>query len=97
MQHRTALVGPTNYKFDDQSRRPNLPLAFPCTLAMIRKVATMIGPGQPRSLIRMAGLVYESGERQRAASIKQQAATFCRATKLIIDLSNKQHAAMCTI
>ena len=36
-----------------------LPLAFPCTLAMIRKVATMIGPGQPRSLIRMAGLVYE--------------------------------------
>jgi hypothetical protein len=36
-----------------------LPLAFPCTLAMIRKVATMIGPGQPRSLIRMAGLVYD--------------------------------------
>ena len=36
-----------------------LPLAFPCTLAMIRKVATMIGPGSRRSLIRMAGLVYE--------------------------------------
>jgi hypothetical protein len=69
-----------------------LPLAFPCTLAMIRKVATMIGPGSRRSLIRMAGLVYESGERQRAASIKQQAATFCRATILIIDLSNKQQA-----
>jgi hypothetical protein len=38
----------------DQSRRPYLPLAFPCTLAMIRKVATMIGPGSQRSLIRMA-------------------------------------------
>jgi hypothetical protein len=31
----------------DQSRRPNLSLTFPCTLAMIRKVATTIGPGQP--------------------------------------------------
>ena len=31
-----------------------LPLAFPCTLAMIRKVATMIGPGSQSSLIRMA-------------------------------------------
>ena len=46
-------------EFDDQSRRPNPPLAFPCTLAMIRKVATMIGPGSRRSLIRMAGLVYD--------------------------------------
>jgi len=47
-----------------------LPLAFPCTLAMIRKVATMIGPGQPRSLIRMAGLVYELSFEQQAASFE---------------------------
>ena len=36
-----------------------LPLAFPWTLAMIRKVATILGPAALASLIRMALLVYE--------------------------------------
>jgi hypothetical protein len=38
---------------------------------MIRKVATMIGPGSRLSLIRMAGLVYEN--KIKASSVKQQA------------------------
>ena len=36
-----------------------LPLAFPWTLAMIRKVATILGPAALASLIRIALLVYE--------------------------------------
>ena len=36
-----------------------LPLAFPWTLAMIRKVATILGPVALASLIRIALLVYE--------------------------------------
>ena len=36
-----------------------LPLAFPWTLAMIRKVATILGPAALASLIRMALLVYD--------------------------------------
>jgi hypothetical protein len=35
---------------------------------MIRKVATMIGPGSRRSLIRMAGLVYELSSKRQASS-----------------------------
>ena len=34
-----------------------LPMAFPWTLAMIRKVATILGPAALASLIRMALLV----------------------------------------
>jgi len=36
-----------------------LPLAFPWTLAMIRKVATILGPAALSSLIKIALLVYE--------------------------------------
>ena len=36
-----------------------LPLAFPWTLAMIRKVATILEPAALASLIRMALLVYD--------------------------------------
>ena len=36
-----------------------LPMAFPWTLAMIRKVATILGPVALASLIRIAQLVYE--------------------------------------
>ena len=36
-----------------------LPLAFPWTLAMIRKVATILGPVALASLIRIAQLVYD--------------------------------------
>ena len=63
-----------------------LPLAFPWTLAMIRKVATILGPAALASLIRIALLVYEMQFRMilkiilkkkesRAPSIKRQAAT----------------------
>jgi|DEB0MinimDraft_4_1074332.scaffolds.fasta_scaffold312057_1 hypothetical protein len=79
----TLCNGPAN---DTKLGVHILPLAFPWTLAMIRKVATILGPAALASLIRMALLVYEMQFRMilkiilkkkesRAPSIKRQAAT----------------------
>ena len=48
-----------------------LPLAFPWTLAMIRKVATILGPAALASLIRMAQLVYDGRIKPQASSSKR--------------------------
>ena len=52
----TLCNGPAN---DTKLGVHILPLAFPWTLAMIRKVATILGPAALASLIRIALLVYE--------------------------------------
>jgi len=56
VRRQRCVIGPAN---DTKLGVHILPLAFPWTLAMIRKVATILGPAALASLIRIALLVYE--------------------------------------
>jgi hypothetical protein len=67
-----------------------LPLAFPWTLAMIRKVATILGPATLSHLISercwcMKNKIKITSGKQQASSNKQQAATNCRKAICQID------------
>ena len=64
----TLCNGPAN---DTKLGVHILPLAFPWTLAMIRKVATILGPAALASLIRIALLVYDSSGKLQASSSKR--------------------------
>ena len=74
----TLCNGPAN---DTKLGVHILPLAFPWTLAMIRKVATILGPVALASLIRIAQLVYEMQFRMilriilKKRSLKRQASS----------------------
>ena len=61
------LCGPAN---DTKLGVHILPLAFPWTLAMIRKVATILGPEAPEFPDQDGALVYDLGRKRQASSSK---------------------------
>jgi len=73
-----TTVTPTGPANDTKLGVHILPLAFPWTLAMIRKVATILGPAALSHLISERCWLYDLGRKLQAASFKLQAASLTK-------------------